>query len=40
MAKDYLGKDQRNKKDETVKDDNIKALDEAEIELLKVYVSF
>ncbi len=37
--KDYLGKDQRKTKDDKIVDDKpIRALDEAEIALLKSYV--
>lgn len=40
MSKDYLGKDQRRTKDVEKKEDKpIKALDEAEIALLKTYVN-
>jgi len=37
MSKDYLGKDQRRTKDDKKEDKPIKALDEAEIALLKSY---
>lgn len=38
--KDYLGKDQRRTRDEKKEDKPIKALDEAEIALLKSYVRY